>query len=70
MHPHHVSSLSDAEKLRFECEYYLNLLLRSREAKSEEERDGSSHPDTWIALKELLIFPKVKALCNSVEDIR
>ena len=72
-HPHQTDSLSTDEKLLHECQYYLHMLLRYRQAEQDgEERDsaGGDGDHYNIALKELLAFPRVKALCGDVDDIR
>lgn len=63
-HPYRHSQPTD-EKLRHECQYYLNLLL-----KAKEECADSSGGEVAIGLEELFIFPQVKSLCSAVEEIR
>ena len=63
-HPYEENPLSRTEKLCREAEYYLRVLLRRR--LTEEEQDDFVMS---IRLDDLLVFPQVKRLCSSVQDI-
>lgn len=52
-----------------ECQYYLYLLARQRDEEGDSD-DVLAGDVVRIALERLLVFPKVKALCESMEDIR
>lgn len=69
-HPHQTNFLSADEKLQMECEYYLHVLLKYRQADCDSEGCDEGSGEHHIALKELLAFPRVKALCSDVEEIR
>lgn len=64
------------EKLKLECEYYCHVLLQSRQRECRDDesecRDDESEcgSECRVALKDLLVFPRVKELCAGVEDIR
>lgn len=66
-HPYQTNPLTVEQKLRLECEYYCYILLKSRQWDSESVEDVS---ECRIPLKDLLVFPRVKALCTGVEEIR
>lgn len=70
VHPHQTNLPSVEEKLRSECDYYLHLLLKRHQREDEDRACGEEATTTLVALKELLVFPRINALCNDVQDIR
>lgn len=85
-HPYETNPLTIEEKLKRECVYYLYVLLKSHQQLEGDCDDGDSGDGNGgdgdgdcdvmgkglcrVALKDLLLFPRVKELCSSVDDIR
>ena len=73
-HPYEENPLNSAEKLCRETEYYLHVLLKRELLKdgSEVLTEGESEQgnSVRIDLNELFVFPQIKKLCSSVQDVR
>lgn len=71
-HPYEESLITAEEKLCREAEYYINVILRrnATDSKDEEEEEEEESDKVVINLKDLLMFPQIRRLCSSTEEIR